>query len=111
MWDGDHPTKFSEAPTLAALVASGALPPVGERLPKAEDVMVVPVVERIGDYGGTWRRAFTGPNDGQNADRLMMDMVLYYDLNGTDVIPNVAKDWDISADGLVTYTLVPAGRA
>ena len=34
----------------------------------------------------------------------MMDMVLYYDLNGTDVIPNVAKDWDISGDGL-TYTL------
>jgi peptide/nickel transport system substrate-binding protein len=104
VWDGDHPTEFSEAPTLAAMVASGALPPVGERLPKAEDVMVVPVVERIGDYGGTWRRAFTGPNDGQNADRLMMDMVLYYDLNGTDVIPNVAKGWDISADGL-TYTL------
>ena len=29
---------------------------------------------------------------------------MYYDLNGTDVIPNVAKDWDISDDGL-TYTL------
>ena len=104
VWDGDHPTEFSEAPTLAARVASGELPPVEERLPNAEEVMVVPVVDRIGDYGGTWRRAFTGPNDGQNADRLMMDMVLYYDLNGTDVIPNVAKDWDISADGLV-YTL------
>ena len=104
VWDGDHPTEFSEAPTLAAMVAAGTLPPVEERLPNAEDVMVVPVVDRIGDYGGTWRRAFTGPNDGQNADRLMMDMVLYYDLNGTDVIPNVAKDWDISDDGL-TYTL------
>ena len=104
VWDGDHPTEFSEAPTLAARVASGELPPVEERLPNAEEVMVVPVVDRIGDYGGTWRRAFTGPNDGQNADRLMMDMVLYYDLNGTDVIPNVARDWDISADGLV-YTL------
>jgi peptide/nickel transport system substrate-binding protein len=104
VWDGDHPTKFSEAPTLAARVASGELPPVEERLPNAEEVMVVAVVDRIGDYGGTWRRAFTGPNDGQNADRLMMDMVLYYDLNGTEVIPNVAKGWDISDDGLV-YTL------
>ena len=104
VWDGDHPTEFSEAPTLAAMVAAGSLPPVEERLPNAADVMVVPVVDRIGDYGGTWRRAFTGPNDGQNADRLMMDMVLYYDLNGTDVIPNVAKGWDISGDGL-TYTL------
>ena len=104
VWDGPMPTEFSEAPMLASMVAAGTIPAVGERLPKAEDVMVVPVVDRIGDYGGTWRRAFTGPNDGQNADRLMMDMVLYYDLNGTDIIPNVAKDWDVSDDGLV-YTL------
>jgi len=66
--------------------------------------MVVNVVDRIGEYGGTWRRAFTGPNDGQNADRLMMDMVLYYDLDGANIIPNVAKAWDISDDGMV-YTL------
>ena len=104
VWSGAMPTEFGEAPTLAAMVAAGEIPPVEQRLPNAEDVMVVSVVDRIGDYGGTWRRAFTGPNDGQNADRLMMDMVLYYDLNGTDVIPNVAKDWDISDDGLV-YTL------
>ena len=60
VWDGEHPTDFSEAPVLAARVASGELPPVEERLPNAADVMVVPVVDRIGDYGGTWRRAFTG---------------------------------------------------
>ena len=104
VWDGPMPTEFSEAPMLASMVAAGTIPPVEERLPNADDVMVVPVVDRIGDYGGTWRRAFTGPNDGQNADRLMMDMVLYYDLNGVDIIPNVAKGWDISDDGLV-YTL------
>lgn len=104
VWDGPMPTEFSEAPMLASMVAAGTIPPVDERLPNADDVMVVPVVDRIGDYGGTWRRAFTGPNDGQNADRLMMDMVLYYDLNGTDIIPNVAKGWDVSNDGLV-YTL------
>ena len=101
VWDGDHPTSFGEAPTLAAKVKSGDLPPVEERLPDAADVMVIPVVDRIGDYGGTWRRAFTGPNDGQNADRLMMDFVYYYDLNGTNVIPNVSKGWSISPDGLV----------
>ena len=59
--DGDHPTEFSEAPTLAAMVAAGTLPPVEERLPNAEDVMVVPVVDRIGDYGGTWRKGFHWP--------------------------------------------------
>ena len=82
LWDGPQPTTFGEAPILAAMVASGDLPPVEERLPEPSDVMVIPVVERIGDYGGTWRRAFTGPNDGQNADRLMMDPNIYYDLDG-----------------------------
>ena len=98
------PTDFHESPDFAAMVAAGTLPPVEERLPIAADVMVLPVIERIGEYGGTWRRAFTGPNDGQNADRIQSDHILHFDLNGTDVIPNVAKGWDISADGLV-YTL------
>ena len=98
------PTEFKEAPMLAARVAAGTLPPVEERLPKASDILVVPVVERIGDYGGTWRRAFTGPSNGQNADRLMSDHILHFDLDGINVIPNVVKGWDISDDGL-TYTL------
>ena len=98
------PTKFNEAPMLAALVAQGALPPVEDRLPKASDVLVIPPVDRIGDYGGTWRRAFTGPTDGQNADRLMTDMILEYDVNGTDIVPNLAKGWEVSSDGM-TYTL------
>lgn len=82
---------------LAAKVAAGELPPVEDRLPVREDVLVIPVVERIGDYGGTWRRAFRG-RGGQNADRLMMDHVLLFDLNGADVIPNVVKSWQVSAD-------------
>ena len=98
------PTEFSESPMWAAMVAQGELPAVAQRLPVASDVLVVPVVERVGDYGGTWRRAFTGPNDGQNADRLMTDQILSFDLNGTDVIPNLVKGYDVSADGL-TYTM------
>lgn len=103
LWDGPQPTSFGEAPILAAMVQSGDLPAVEERLPEASDIMVIPVVERIGDYGGTWRRAFTGPNDGQNADRLMMDPNIYYDLDGTTLIPNIVKEWETSDDGL-TYT-------
>ena len=89
---------------LASMVAAGSIPAVEDRLPDAGQAMVVNVVDRIGEYGGTWRRAFTGPNDGQNADRIMMDMVLYYDLDGASIIPNVARDWDLSSDGMV-YTL------
>jgi peptide/nickel transport system substrate-binding protein len=103
-WTGDAPTSFSEAPSLAALVSAGSLPAVGDRLPVAEDVFVVAPIDNIGEYGGTWRRAFTGPNDGQNADRIMMDEDLKFDLDGVNIIGNIAKSWDISNDGM-TYTL------
>jgi len=104
VWTGAAPTTFSEAPSLAALVKAGSLPAVEDRLPVAEDVFVVAPVHAIGEYGGTWRRAFTGPNDGQNADRIMMDEDLKFDLDGTNIIPNIAKGWEMSDDGL-TYTL------
>ena len=88
---------------LAARVAAGELPPVEDRLPVPEDVHVVPVVEKIGEYGGTWRKGFAGPGDGQNMDRVMGDHPLQYDLDGATILPNLLKDWDVSADGL-TYT-------
>ncbi len=50
---------YQEAPMLAAMVAAGDLPPVDERLP--DEPLVEEVVESIGVYGGTLRRAFLGP--------------------------------------------------
>lgn len=99
IYEGPMPTEFSEAPELAALVAKGELPPVEERLP--EEPLVIPPVERIGKYGGTWRRAFTGPADGQNIDRLQHDHVLYYDLDGTTLMPHIAKSWEVKDGGRV----------
>lgn len=65
--------------------------------------MVFPVVDRIGDYGGTWRRGFTGPNDMQNVERILHDHVIYYDLDGATLMPHIVKGWDVSSDGKV-YT-------
>ena len=47
-------SEFQEAPMLAELVASGDLPPVEERLPVKDDIMVVTPVDGVGEYGGTW---------------------------------------------------------
>src|SRR5262245_6808645 len=47
-----QPTKFKEAPMLADRVKAGTLPPVDKRLP--QNPLVVPVVERAGQYGGVW---------------------------------------------------------
>jgi peptide/nickel transport system substrate-binding protein len=48
---------FREAPILAARVATGELPPVGERLP--EHPLVIKPLREIGRYGGAIRRALT----------------------------------------------------
>ena len=64
------PTTFSEAPMLSEKVAAGELPPVEERLPVPSDLLVIQPVHELGKYGGTWRRGFTGPGDGQNGHRV-----------------------------------------
>ena len=98
------PTSFSEAPMLAALVASGDLPPVEERLPK--NPLVIQPADGIGKYGGTWFRAFTGPADGQNMERPMKDHLLFYDTGMTKPQPNIAESWTVNDDATVfTFTL------
>ena len=66
---------YEEAPMLAEMVAAGELPPVEERLP-----VNPPVVEAltVGEYGGTWQRAFKGPGDRWGPTKLMEERVLKY---------------------------------
>jgi peptide/nickel transport system substrate-binding protein len=59
---GKKITRYKEAPMLADLVKQGKLPPVEKRLPD-EPLVIVPV-EEVGQYGGTWRRAWLGRADG-----------------------------------------------
>lgn len=89
--------KYNEAPMLAQLVKQGKLPPVEKRLP--EEPAVVQVIEEIGEYGGTWRRAWLGPTDSPGPGRITYDPTLRWDLTGTKIQPNVAKSWKISPDG------------
>ena len=67
-------SKFKEAPILAEQVKAGKLPPVEQRLPS--EPLVVPVVERTGQYGGVWRRAFLGPADFNNYVRVVYDALV-----------------------------------
>jgi peptide/nickel transport system substrate-binding protein len=97
------PKKFNEAPMLADLVKAGKLPPVDKRLP--EEPLVLKPVHAIGKYGGTWRRGFTGPADGENMNRIMAtDRLLFVDYTGVNTVPSLAKDWKLS-DGGRTITL------
>jgi len=93
--------KFNEAPMLRAMVAAGGLPPVEERLP--EEPLVVEPVEEIGQYGGTWNRVWLGPSDRTGVQKIAGEQMIRFNVNGTKVLPNIAKSWDVSEEGKV-YT-------
>ena len=70
------PSSFSESPMCAAKAAAGEIPALEDRLP--ENPLVISPAESVGEYGGTWYRAFTGPADGQNMERPMKDHILFF---------------------------------
>src|SRR6267143_997159 len=88
------PKTFKEAPILAEQVKAGKLPSVDKRLPEPSQLFVVKPLREIGKYGGNWRRAFTGPADHENANRInALDKILTFDYTGTKIIPSLARDW------------------
>jgi peptide/nickel transport system substrate-binding protein len=87
---------YNEAPMLAEMVAAGDLPPVDERLP--DEPLVEEVVDSIGQYGGTLRRAFLGPSDHNNYTRVSYDALVRHAPDGTEVIPHIAKGWESNGD-------------
>ena len=95
---GFVPAKYSEAPMLAAQVAAGKLPPVEERV--GPEPLVMRPTHEIGKYGGTWHRGFIGPNDGANGVRAIWhDRLLYWNTEGTEIVPNMAHSCTSSDDG------------
>ncbi len=103
------PKKFSEAPMLAELVKAGKLPPVEQRLPS--EPMVVKPLHEVGKYGGTWRRGFTGPGDGENGNRIVsLDKILFWDYTGTKVVPCVARTWRVSDEGRIIVIFLRQGH-
>jgi len=88
--------RYKEAPVLAEQVKAGKLPPVDARLP--EKPLVVPVVERVGEYGGVWRRAFLGPADANNYVRVVYDALFRFSPDGAKIEPKIAAGWESLKD-------------
>ena len=99
--------KYHEAPTLAEQVKAGKLPPVEQRLP--EQPLVVPVVEKVGEYGGVWRRAFLGPADANNYVRVAYDSLFRFSPDGADIEPKIAVGAKASADYKIWTILLRKG--
>ncbi|NEE01653.1 ABC transporter substrate-binding protein [Phytoactinopolyspora halotolerans] len=92
-----------EAPGLKALVDSGELPPLAERLPASP--MVVQPIEEIGQYGGTWRNGMVGTDGGRLIYTLAYENLVRWNLDWTEPIPNVAEAVEINDDATV-YTFI-----
>ncbi len=105
-----YPKTFQEAPSLAEGVKAGKLPEVAKRIPNPADLMVIKPLHETGKYGGNWRRAFTGPADHENGNRIVsMDKILTFDYTGSAIVPCLAKDWKVSDDGKTTIIYLRKG--
>lgn len=90
-------SEYQEAPQLQALVEAGQLPPVEERLPA--NPLAVPVVERIGTYGGTWNTNLLGVLDSAWIARTMSpEALVMWSPDWSQILPNVAESWEASED-------------
>lgn len=88
---------YNEAPQLAQLVQAGELPPVEERLPL--EPMVIPVVDRIGEYGGNWNSGMVGIGEFGIAFRyILYDNLVRWNEDYSGAVPNIAKSWDVNED-------------
>jgi peptide/nickel transport system substrate-binding protein len=92
---------------LTEMVEAGKLPPVEERLPTTP--RVVSAVE-VGEYGGTWNRAFKGPGDRWGPTKLMEERVLKWaaDADGSVYLaPAFIESHSVNEDATeFTFTLL-----
>jgi peptide/nickel transport system substrate-binding protein len=91
-------TGTKEAPMLAELVTAGTLPALADRMPTQADIMVEPVVDEIGQYGGEWKMAWTGPGDKWAVGQPTEEALFRFNKDGSKVEPNVAKSFEVNAD-------------
>jgi peptide/nickel transport system substrate-binding protein len=99
---------FNQAPGLAKLVEAGKIPDVDKRLPSSP--VVVKPFDRIGQYGGVWRRAYTGLSDLVGARRLLYDPLVRWTPD-YKIAPNLAESWEVDETGRIfTFHLVKGAR-
>lgn len=107
--DNGTAAKGKEAPMLAELVAAGELPPIAQRLP-SEPLTLTPV-ENEGVYGGSWDLFIPNTLGYSFYENIGYDGLIRWNIEFTEIIPNLAESWDISDDGReYTFYLRPGTK-
>jgi peptide/nickel transport system substrate-binding protein len=92
-------SNYKEAPMLADLVKAGKLPPVAQRLPS--NPRVIKPLERTGQFGGVWHRAYSGLSDYVGPGKLMEAYVIRWDAPNPATLGlanNVVDTWQANDD-------------
>jgi peptide/nickel transport system substrate-binding protein len=97
---------YQEAPVLAERAAAGELPPVEERLP--EHPLVVEPYEQIGIYGGAMNDLYGGTRLAEFREYGYEGLVRW-NVDGTEVIPNIAESWEVNDDATEYTFFLRAG--
>src|SRR5512136_316350 len=85
-------SKYKEAPALAEQVKAGKLPAVDQRL--TANPLVVKGA-KVGKYGGNWRMGMTAGTDDVSFYRILAyEPLVRWNVDWTDIVPNVAEKWD-----------------
>jgi len=108
---------YTQPKWLDELVARGTLPPVAKRLPAEPQVILTAAMsDGPGEYGGVWRDVSACPTEGWNwgagqsqgafgIDRTVQESLvcsgpIYLRKDKLEPLPNLARDWEWSPDGL-----------
>jgi peptide/nickel transport system substrate-binding protein len=90
------PKSFKESPEFAKQVAAGKLPPVAQRI--GQDPLVLKPAHEIGHYGGEIRRGYLDVGDNLAGALFCAgpDSLTYVDHTNKQVVPNLARDFQLS---------------
>jgi len=92
---GKKITQYNEAPMLKKMVERGELPPVEERLPNPP--VVLQTLDKIGQYGGTWRRVQVGEIHWV-CNLVNFESLGIFDIYQENLVPELAKEWTFNND-------------
>ncbi len=86
-----------ESPALTALVATGTLAPLAQRLPTKP--LVVPAYEGLGYYGGTWKMMVDNPDLGVYKMIGGYAPLMRWKADCSGLEPGTAESWEYNHDG------------
>jgi len=100
------PDAYIETPSLAEKVDKGALPPVGQRLPRNPAVVDLSAQgKELGQHGGTLKMIMSRTKDARQMVVYGYARLVAYEPKGFEIVPDILADVQVEGDRVFTLTL------